>query len=163
VLFRSGFTDCFLQRGASRVYAIDTGYNQLVWKLRSDDRVTTLERSNALHLEPPAENKPSLVAIDLGWTPQRKCLPAAFAWLDNPETGRVITLIKPHYEASHFGVEHRGILEDDLAREIMGRVMKEIRTLGYRVFGETTSPIRGGKGKKKPGNTEYLALIAPPI
>ena len=73
-----GFTDCLLQRGASNVFAVDTGYGTLAWKLRSDERVTTLERSNALHLEPP--ELVDLVVIDLGWTPQKLALPAGMKW-----------------------------------------------------------------------------------
>ena len=156
-----GFTDCLLQRGAAHVYALDTGYGAFAWKLRSDERVTTLERTNALHAPPPDENRPSLIVIDLGWTPQRECLPAAASWLDDVSTGRIITLIKPHYEASHFGVEHTGILEDGLAEQIHRRVLEEIPGAGYTVLGETKSPLRGGKGKGKAGNTEYLALVAP--
>ncbi|MEQ9616489.1 MAG: SAM-dependent methyltransferase [Phycisphaerales bacterium] len=158
-----GFTDCLLRRGAAHVYAVDTGYGELAWKLRNDDRVTVMERTNALHVEPPTENKPSLVVIDLGWTPQRQCLPVATAWMDDPSSGRIVTLIKPHYEASHFGIQHRGILPDDLAEDVMRRVIKEIGELGYRVLGESCSPLRGGKGKGKAGNIEFLAHIAPGI
>lgn len=90
-----GFTDCLLQRGAERVYAVDTGYGALAWKLRQDERVVVMERTNALHLDPPEEGV-GLVTVDLSWTPQRYGVPAALRW----RPGRVITLIKPHYEAS---------------------------------------------------------------
>ena len=90
-----GFTDCLLKRGASSVIAIETGYGVLEWKLRNDSRVDVRERTNALHAEPP-ETPVDLVVIDLAWTPQRLALPAADAWL-GPE-GRILTLVKPHYE-----------------------------------------------------------------
>ena len=75
-----GFTDCMLQRDAGHVLAIDTGYGVLAWKLRSDERVTVMERTNALHADPPAQGV-DLVVIDLAWTPQRLALPAARPWL----------------------------------------------------------------------------------
>ncbi len=156
-----GFTDCLLSRGAAHVFAIDTGYGELAWKLRNDDRVAVHERTNVLHIDPPAEQRPSLVVIDLGWTPQRRCLPAASAWLDRDLPGSVVTLIKPHYEASHFGIEHRGILDDKIAESVMRRVIEEIGEIGFRVLGETCSPIRGGKGKGKAGNIEFLAHVQP--
>ena len=85
-----GFTDCLLQRGASRVVAIDTGYGTLAWKLRSDPRVETRERTNALHADPPAEGV-DLVTIDLAWTPQRHAVPAgapvAASRRPNPDLG----------------------------------------------------------------------------
>ncbi|MCX5658878.1 MAG: TlyA family rRNA (cytidine-2'-O)-methyltransferase [Planctomycetota bacterium] len=79
-----GFTDCMLQRGASRVFAVDTGYGGLAWKLRQDPRVTVLERTNALHFDPqsaPDFSGCDLVSLDLGWTRQALALPAAMRWL----------------------------------------------------------------------------------
>jgi len=85
-----GFTDCLLQAGAERVFAVDTAYGELAWKLRQDDRVTVLERSNALHVDVPAEVNDrggvDLIVIDLGWTPQSKAIPAALRWIQ-PERG----------------------------------------------------------------------------
>ena len=89
-----GFTDCLLRRGARGVYAVDTGYGALAWTLRQDDRVTVMERTNALHLDPPAQV--DLVTVDVAWTPQRLIVPAAKAWL--APGGQIISLIKPHYE-----------------------------------------------------------------
>lgn len=155
-----GFTDCLLKHGAEHVFAIDTGYGELAWKLRNDERVTVMERTNALHVDPPDVNKPSLVVIDMGWTPQRTCLPAARSFLDDPATGRIVTLIKPHYEAKRFGIEHRGILADEVAEDVNAKVLEEIESMGFRVLGSTRSPIRGGKGKGKAGNIEFLALVA---
>ncbi|NJO55814.1 MAG: hypothetical protein HC834_05040 [Rhodospirillales bacterium] len=112
-----GFTDCLLQQGAARVYSVDTAYGQFAWKLRQDKRVTLLERTNALHMNPwkPERRCKGLadfagvdwVVIDLGWTKQKLAIPAAVRWLRqddagdavaNPSRG-IITLIKPQYEA----------------------------------------------------------------
>ncbi|MCC6682310.1 MAG: TlyA family RNA methyltransferase [Phycisphaeraceae bacterium] len=144
-----GFTDCLLQRGAARVFAVDTAYGQLDWKLRNDPRVTVMERSNALHLAPP-DTTCDLVVIDLGWTKQQQAIPAALRWL-TPPTGRVITLIKPHYEA---GV-HR--LDDEEAQRVALQVIEHLPTLGVRVLNWVKSPLPGGKG----GNAEWLALLEP--
>src|SRR3954470_5640444 len=89
-----GFTDCLLQRGAAKVYAVDTGYGALAWTLRKDPRVVVMERTNAMHVELP-EPVP-FVCIDVAWTRQRHILPAGRR-LVTPD-GRVVTLIKPHYE-----------------------------------------------------------------
>src|SRR2546421_8918289 len=86
-----GFVDCLLQRGAKKVYAIDTGYGVLDWKLRNDPRVVVMERTNAMHLELP--EKVDLITIDVAWTRQRFILPAAARWLK--DDGTVVTLIKP--------------------------------------------------------------------
>lgn len=186
-----GFTDCLLQHGAAKVYAIDTGYGVLDWTLRNDPRVIVMERTNALHAVPhfphgreagsegpeheslgesPSrrEGVPGLcdlVAIDLGWTTQRHAIPAALRWLK--PNGRIITLIKPHYEAT--GEEKkqsmaRGTLSDEAAEEILRRVINAIPDCGARVVGTTESPIRGAKSGRKSGaggNIEYLALLTP--
>ena len=114
-----GFTDCLLQAGADRVYAVDTGYGNLAWTLRNDPRVVVMERTNALHAEPPTLM--DLIAIDLGWTPQRHAIPAALRWL-KPE-GRIITLIKPHYELGpdEKGLLHEGVLAEPDAERIARR------------------------------------------
>ena len=82
-----GFTDCLLQRGASRVFAVDTGYGALAYTLRTDPRVLVMERTNALHADPPP-GRVDLVVIDMGWTPQRHCVPAALRWLRGPAFSR---------------------------------------------------------------------------
>ncbi len=162
-----GFTDCLLQHGARHVYAVDTAYGELAWKLRQDPRVTVMERSNALHTE-PAEAC-DLVTIDLGWTPQHKALPAASRWLKDGPDARIITLIKPHYEASRDAMAPRprspksprsghrkGKLNDVQALEVTQRVLDSIQELGFHALAHIPSPIRGGKG----GNIEYIALLA---
>lgn len=155
-----GFTDCLLQSGAAKVYAVDTGYGTLAWKLRTDPRVITLERSNALHLAPPAQV--DLVVLDMGWTPQRLCIPAALKWLKPAPTSRIITLIKPHYEQAPAPHESREtVLADDHAAAIVARVLDAMPALGATVLNSTPSPIRGGASRgNKPGNTEWLALLS---
>jgi 23S rRNA (cytidine1920-2'-O)/16S rRNA (cytidine1409-2'-O)-methyltransferase len=160
-----GFTDCLLRAGAARVIAVDTAYGQLAWKLRSDPRVKVLERSNALHTEPPPEaaGGADLVVIDLGWTRQDKAIPAALRWLK--PGGRVISLIKPHYEIDRDELQRlavRGVLPDDEAGRIAERTASELPTLGVSLLGLTRSPIRGGKQSKRSnagGNAEWLALL----
>ena len=90
-----GFVDCLLRRGAVRVYSVDTAYGILAWKLRKDPRVTVLERTNAMHLTLPETIE--LITVDVGWTPQSKILPNVAPMLASD--ARVITLVKPHYEA----------------------------------------------------------------
>lgn len=155
-----GFTDCMLRRGAARVIAVDTGYGALAWTLRTDARVEVRERTNALHAEPPAGGV-DLVTIDLAWTPQRLAIPAALRWL--AEGGRILTLVKPHYEVE--GEEKawldKGFLPQDKAPIILERVLGTFPALGARVLRSMPSPLVGGKTSKRlgvPGNVEYVAL-----
>lgn len=159
-----GFTDCLLQAGASRVFSVDTAYGQLAWKLRNDDRVTVLERSNALHTDPPPEvgEGVDLVVIDLGWTRQERAIPAALRWL-SPH-GRIITLIKPHYETAREPDPRTGSsapFDEAPAERVTREVVGRLPALGVRVLGLTRSPILGGKTGKGAarGNVEYLALL----
>lgn len=160
-----GFTDCLLQAGASFVHAVDTGYGALAWKLRQDSRVRVVERTNALHAPPPPEtDKVDLVVIDMAWTPQRLCVPAAVKWLRGSGDGprRIVTLIKPHYEATE--AEKRvmvdGVLPEEVAEKITTRILEEMPGLGVRVIASTRSPVEGGKGKGNArGNAEWLAVL----
>lgn len=150
-----GFTDCLLQGGASRVYAVDTAYGELAWKLRNDSRVTVIERANALHVPPP--EPVDLVVMDLGWTPQRLAIPAALKWL-KPE-GRIVSLVKPHYELKDQGgvLPPKGILDAVQAQRVLAGTVEMIPSLGVRVLATTRSPLLGGsKGK---GNIEWLILV----
>jgi 23S rRNA (cytidine1920-2'-O)/16S rRNA (cytidine1409-2'-O)-methyltransferase len=156
-----GFTDCLLQRGAKHVTAIDTGYGALAWKLRQDPRVETRERTNALHAEAPAGGV-DLVVLDLAWTPQRLAIPAALKWL--APGGRIITLIKPHYELREEEKAwlDRGFLPHERVPGVVTRVEAEMPGLGAKVLGSTQSPLVGGKTSKKagvPGNIEWLTLL----
>ena len=143
-----GFTDCLLQHGAASVVSVDTAYGELAWKLRSDDRVTVSERMNALHAEP--DEPVDLVVLDLSWTPQRLALPAAAKWLN--ETGRIISLVKPHYEltdAEKDALPARGVLDEADAERVVERVMNDVRAMGFDVLGVTKSPILGGANAAK--------------
>ena len=153
-----GFSDCLIQRGAQKLYAVDTGYGTFAWKLRSDQRVTTMERTNALHVEPP--ELVDLVVVDLGWTRQSVALPAAMRWISD---GTIISLVKPHYELSE---EEKQIerVGEGLSVEAIESVMERTRItcneLGLEILGETTSPIKGKKSSKKgSGNSEILLLL----
>ncbi|GIK19849.1 MAG: TlyA family RNA methyltransferase [Leptolyngbya sp. PLA2] len=153
-----GFTDCLLQAGAARVYAVDTAYGQLAWKLRNDPRVVVMERTNALHAE-PTPGGVDLVVIDLGWTRQSLAIPAALRWLR--AGGRIVTLIKPHYEidrADFSRLARGGVLPDDEGEKIANAVVEMLRGAGHTVATLTRSPIRGG-GKGGAGNAEWLALV----
>jgi 23S rRNA (cytidine1920-2'-O)/16S rRNA (cytidine1409-2'-O)-methyltransferase len=153
-----GFTDCLLQSGAARVFAVDTGYGNLAWTLRNDPRVVVMERTNALHTEPPTLM--DLVVIDLGWTPQKHAIPAALRWL-KPE-GRIVTLIKPHYELApdEKTLLREGVLGEADAERIARRTADGLALLGVLLLGIAKSPILGGASKKKSrGNAEWLALL----
>jgi 23S rRNA (cytidine1920-2'-O)/16S rRNA (cytidine1409-2'-O)-methyltransferase len=146
-----GFVDCLLRRGAAKVYAIDTGYGVLDWKLRNDARVVAMERTNAMHAELP--EKIDLVTIDVAWTKQQKILSPAKAMLR--DGGQIITLIKPHYEAEP-SLLRKGILPPELVESIVREVENGIRYQGLDIVARVTSPITGGKG-----NIEVLALLRP--
>lgn len=157
-----GFTDCLLQRGARSVVCIDTAYGQLAWKLRQDPRVTVMERANALRAEPVA-GRVDLVVMDLGWTPQRLAIPAASQWLR--PGGRIVSLIKPHYEMSDRG--HRGdrtMLGEAQAESVVHETLSTLQALGFGSAGLVKSPILGGGSRSKSasrGNPEWLALLVP--
>ena len=173
-----GFTHCLLEHGAERVFAVDTGYGVLDYRLRTDDRVSVHERSNALHIEIPDEiverGGVDLVTIDMSWTVQEKCLPAAQRWLR--PGGHVITLIKPHYEATGgpFRFEladavEDGVIAQEAGLRVLERTLADLPRIGFEVLRWTASPILGGKRKPKrrksaalesgTGNLEYLALL----
>jgi 23S rRNA (cytidine1920-2'-O)/16S rRNA (cytidine1409-2'-O)-methyltransferase len=144
-----GFTDCLLRRGAAKVYAIDTGYGALDWRLRKDARVVVMERTNAMHAELPEQV--DFVCIDVAWTRQRHILPAARRMVR--ENGHVVTLIKPHYEADR-SLLHKGVLPADAVDGVVEHVTKDIRAAGFEVLQTVRSPILGAKG-----NAEVLALL----
>ena len=146
-----GFTDCLLRRGARRVYAVDTGYGVLDYRLRKDERVVVLERTNALHVVLP--EAVGLVVIDVAWTRQRLILPAARRLLR--DGGSVVTLIKPHYEAPK-GLLRGGVLPPEHLPEVVAGVQREIEAAGFAVRQITESPIRGSGG-----NAEVLAWVSP--
>jgi len=144
-----GFVDCLLQLGANRVYAVDTGYGVLAWKLRKDPRVVVKERQNALHVKLP--ESVDLVTIDVGWTKQEKILPAA-AKLLKP-MGRIISLIKPHYESER-SKTRGGVLTPAQSLDALEYVTDRIEALGFTIQAIVKSPIAGQKG-----NMEFLACL----
>lgn len=145
-----GFTDCMLQNGAEKVYAIETGYGTIDWKIRNDKRVVVMERTNAMHVVLP--EKMDFISIDVSWTKQKLIIPNALANLE--DGGVIISLIKPHYEAEAKFV-HRGKLMEDRIDEAIKSVKGSIEDVGGKVIGVVESPIVGKKGENK----EFLALI----
>jgi 23S rRNA (cytidine1920-2'-O)/16S rRNA (cytidine1409-2'-O)-methyltransferase len=146
-----GFTDCLLQRGAARVYAVDTGYGVLDWKLRKDPRVVVMERTNAMHLSLPEPVQ--FICIDVAWTRQRNILPAARKLL--AVGGEVVTLVKPHYESPP-AILRAGVLPEDRLDEVLSPVNADIIATGFEVVGIVQSPIKGAKG-----NVEMLYRLRP--
>ena len=146
-----GFTDCLLQRGAAKVYAIDTGYGALEYKLRKDPRVVVMERTNAMHAELP--QPVDFVCVDVAWTRQKRILPAAHRLLK--PGGQAVVLIKPHYEAERAWLV-KGILPAERVDEVVEAVRRDIVAAGFDVRAIMPSPIKGGEG-----NAEALAHLFP--
>ena len=145
-----GFTDCLLQRAAERVYAIDTGYGDLAWKLRKDPRVVVMERTNALYCD--VAEPVDLVVIDMAWTPLALSVPAAARWLK--PGGRIVALLKPHYELAKMdGRQRRGPLPEGKAEEVCRRVCERLAEDGLDIRALCRSVLIG-----KGGNAEFLLL-----
>ncbi len=148
-----GFTDCLLQQDVQRVYAIDVGYGQLAYKLRSDERVVVMERTNARHLDSLGE-KVDLVVVDASFISLTLLLPAIKLWLK--PVSDVIALIKPQFEAGKKDVSKGGVVRDDkIHKRVIREVAKFSKELGFVVNGLTVSPIKG----LKEGNTEFLIWL----
>lgn len=145
-----GFVDCLLQNGAKKVYALDTAYGELAWKLRNDPRVVVMERTNILRLEGLPELV-DLVTIDAGWTKLELILPIVKTFL-KPE-GVIIALLKPHYQADKRSLV-KGVLPVEIAEQVKDEVLEKIKSLQFNVQNVMESPILGGAGNK-----EYLLLI----
>lgn len=139
-----GFVDCLLQFGAQKVYAVETGYGVLDWKLRNDPRVIVMEKKNAMHVILP--EKVDFITIDTSWTKLEKVVPNALLNL-KPE-GRIITLVKPHYEAERPRL-FKGKLPEESIPEVLNEVRAKLKALHLELLGETESPILGEKGKNK--------------
>ncbi len=156
-----GFTDCLLQHGATAVHALDTGSGVLDYRLRNDPRVTVMERTNALHCEPP--ETVDLVTIDVGWTKQRHVIPAALQWLGGVPGGLIITLVKPHYELDETQRKtllHDGAISHADAATVVERTVAGFEALGARAIAVLISPLSGAKSARRggAGNREYLVL-----
>jgi 23S rRNA (cytidine1920-2'-O)/16S rRNA (cytidine1409-2'-O)-methyltransferase len=142
-----GFTDCLLQHGTTKVYAVDTAYGQLEWKLRIDPRVVVCERTNALFWTAPEQT--DLVVSDLGWTKQEKSLPLIQSILKPGGLG--LSLVKPQYEYQHD--LKKGVLPEELIPEVI-KAVRENCPEGLEVLGDACSPVKGNGG-----NTEYWLLV----
>lgn len=148
-----GFTDCLLQRGAEKVYAIDVGKGILHWKLRTHPRVVVMEETNARHVESLPEVV-SLITVDASFISLKILLPVAKNWLS--ETGQLLCLIKPQFEAGKKDVARGdGVIRDpEIHRQVLLDVLSFARQTGFGLRGLIRSPLLGPKG-----NTEFLAWL----
>lgn len=145
-----GFVDCLLQNGAKKVYAVDTCYGELAWKLRNDPRVVVMERTNILYLKSLPE-KVDLITIDAGWTKLELILPVVKKFLK--KNGLIIALLKPQYEADK-KLLLKGVLSPEIAEKVKNEVVNRIKNYELRIKQIMDSPILGGGGNK-----EYLLLL----
>ena len=149
-----GFTDCMLQNGAAKVYAVDVGYGQLAWKLRSDPRVVCLERTNARYLsrqEIPEE--PDFASVDVSFISLKLILPAIAGVLK--DGGEVVCLVKPQFEAGREKVGKKGVVRDPAIHlEVLERFLEHVRENGFTALELSWSPVRGPEG-----NIEYLGWL----
>ena len=152
-----GFTDVLLRNGAAHVFAVDVGYGQLDWKIRSDPRVTVMERTNARYLtaEQLGGTVPALTVMDVSFISVRLILPAAAALMAGQ--GLFCILIKPQFEAGREHVGKKGVVRDPAVHESVVRAVRDFAPqIGYRMTGIDHSPINGPEG-----NIEYLARLQP--
>lgn len=149
-----GFTDCLLQHGASFVYAIDVGYGQLDLKLRNDNRVQAMERTNIRYVKPELfNNKADLITIDVSFISLDKVLPAIIPLMK--EYGQIIALIKPQFEAGRKYICKGGVVKDPMIhQEVIKKIIETSKNLGLSIMGITFSPIKGPAG-----NIEYFMLL----
>ncbi len=144
-----GFTDCLLQRGANRVYAVDVGYGQLAWKLREDARVVVMEKTNIRHLQPEQlKPLPDLAVIDASFISLNLVLPPTLALLTRP--AEVVALVKPQFEVGKGAVGKGGIVRDPkLHDEVLQRMGALAAELGADLLGICDSPITGADGNRE--------------
>ncbi len=149
-----GFTDCMLQNGAAKVYAVDVGYGQLAWSLRSDPRVVCMERTNVRYLTGEDIPEPlDFGSVDVSFISLRLILPA-LRTLMKPE-GELVCLIKPQFEAGKEKVGKKGVVRDrSVHREVLEQFLRHADECGFYVKDLTFSPIRGPEG-----NIEYLGHL----
>lgn len=142
-----GFTEVLLRRGAAKVYAIDVGYGNLDWKIRSDSRVVVMERTNARHLESLGEEV-SVVSIDVSFISLTKILPAVVKWLAS--TAHVVALVKPQFEAQRNEIGEGGIVTDSSVHtRIVDEIAAFLPTCGLTFRAVIPSPILGTEGNKE--------------
>ncbi|WP_458407629.1 TlyA family RNA methyltransferase [Anaerotignum sp.] len=149
-----GFTDCMLQNGASKVYAIDVGYGQFAWKLRNDERVVCLEKTNVryvTHEQVPDEG--DFASIDVSFISLTKVLPAVLGVLG--PNGQLVCLIKPQFEAGREKVGKKGVVRDiNVHREVIEMIVNYVRAQNLGILALDFSPIKGPEG-----NIEYLIYL----
>ena len=152
-----GFTDCMLQNGAVKVYAIDVGTNQLAWKLRQDERVVSMEKTNIRYVTPEDIADPiDFSSIDVAFISLTKVLIPVWNLLKNG--GRVVCLVKPQFEAGREKVGKKGVVRDKkFHEEVVCHIMTYALSMGFEILGLSYSPIKGPEG-----NIEYLLYIEKP-
>lgn len=144
-----GFTDCLLQRGASRVYAVDVGYGQLDWKIRRDPRVVVLDRCNIRYLDPNViPDSIHVAVIDVSFISLKLVLPCLTSFL--AEAAMIVALVKPQFEVGKGKVGRGGIVRDETQRlEIVEQILCFGETLGFQRVGWLDSPVVGRKGNRE--------------
>ena len=150
-----GFTDCLLQQGASKVFAIDVGYGELNWKIRNDPRVVVMERTNIRYVTPEDIGEPlDLSVIDVSFISLRIVLPAIKNLLKEGK-GQVLCLIKPQFEAGRENVGKNGVIrEPAVHQEVLDNFVSLAKELGFTILGLTFSPVKGPAG-----NIEFLGHL----
>ena len=149
-----GFTDCLLQQGAKKVFAIDVGYGQLDWKIRSDERVVVMERTNIRYVTPEDLGEPlDLSVIDVSFIGLEIVLPTIKTLLK--PTGQVLCLIKPQFEAGKENVGKKGVVRDPkIHRMVLDNFATLVKSLDFKILGLTFSPVKGPEG-----NIEFLGHL----
>ena len=149
-----GFTDCMLQNGAAKVYAVDVGYGQLAWSLRSDERVVCLERTNARYLNHEIiPEEPDFSSVDVSFISLKLILPAIAGVLK--DGGEVVCLVKPQFEAGREKVGKKGVVRDPAVHlEVLERFLEHVKENGFTALELSWSPVRGPEG-----NIEYLGWL----
>jgi 23S rRNA (cytidine1920-2'-O)/16S rRNA (cytidine1409-2'-O)-methyltransferase len=144
-----GFTDCMLQHGAKKVYAIDVGYGILHWKIRNDERVVCMERTNARYIE-KLDDTIDFISIDVSFISLSVILPVVKNWLNN-NTGEFIALIKPQFEAGkEISAKGKGVIRDPAVhKSVLTNTLTMAIAQGLHIKGLTQSPIQGPKGNKE--------------
>ena len=150
-----GFTDCLLQQGARKVFAIDVGYGQLDWKIRSDERVVVMERTNIRYVTPEDLGEPlDLSVIDVSFIGLEIVLPTIKTLLK--PTGQVLCLIKPQFEAGKENVGKKGVVrEPKIHQMVLDKFVALVDSLGFKILGLTFSPVKGPEG-----NIEFLGHLS---
>lgn len=149
-----GFTDCMLQNGASKVYSIDVGYGQLAWKLRNDERVVCMEKTNVRYItEEQVPDKPQFASVDVSFISLTKVIPPALNVMS--DDAQLVCLIKPQFEAGREKVGKKGVVRDKkVHEEVILKIIDFAFEIGLNVIGIDFSPIKGPEG-----NIEYLIML----